>query len=257
VFSPRGTGTGTVPPLLRARALGVVVQAPGWQPVRGIALVLGEPREFPLDMSACCPCATRRIVHHWSDLVFCRPTHSARVACAHVLNFIDVREAESNEKAEWTALSGHLKKTGKLSFMAFTWVGSVHRIVILPGELSVQYRRANCWTTLVHSPDRWDQIILTLRTLPSTQIQKDQVAPVKDLDCGCTPAPDRSRGCKSRGPDDHDDVRKASNVLLVLFSETRRQQLSKTENFSIVGFFSVLCGFRRWLSCVPRKKRLR
>jgi len=99
-----------VPPLPLARALGVVVQAPGWQPVRGIALVLGEPRKFPLDMSACCPCATRRIVHHWSDLVFCRPTHSARVACAHVLNFIDVREAESNEKEKWTALSGHQKK---------------------------------------------------------------------------------------------------------------------------------------------------
>jgi len=147
------------------------------------------------------------------------------------------------------------KKTGKLSFLAFTWVGSVHRIVVLPGELSVQYRRTNCWTTLVYSPDKWDQIILTLRTLPSRKIQKDQVAPVKNLDCGCTPAPDRSRGCKSRGPDDHDDVRKASNVLLVLFSETRPKQLSKTENLSIVGFFSVLCGFRRWIQPFSQKPR--
>jgi len=82
-------------------------------------------------------------------------------------------------------------------------------------------------------------MILTLRALPSTQIQKDQVAPVQYLVSGCTPGSDRSQGCKSRRPDDHNDVRKASNTPLVLFSETRRKQPSKTEKMSIVTPFSV------------------
>jgi len=100
-------------------------------------------------------------------------------------------------------------------------------------------------------------MILTVRAFPSTRIQKDQVAPVQFLVYGSTPAPDRSRGCKSRRPDDHNDVRKATNAPLVLLSETRREQPSKTEKMSIVIPFSVLCGFRRCSSCVPRKKRLR
>ena len=82
-------------------------------------------------------------------------------------------------------------------------------------------------------------MILTLRALPSTQIQKVQVAPVQYLVSGCTPGSDRSQGCKSRRPDDYNDVRKASNTPLVLFSETRRKQPSKTEKTSIVTPFSV------------------
>jgi len=82
-------------------------------------------------------------------------------------------------------------------------------------------------------------MILTLRVLPSTQIQKDRVAPVQYLVSGCTPGSDRSQWCKSRRPDDHNDVRKASNPPLVLFSETRRKQPSKTEKMSIVTPFSV------------------
>jgi len=82
-------------------------------------------------------------------------------------------------------------------------------------------------------------MILTLRALPSTQIQKDQVAPVQYLVSGCTPGSDRSQGRKSRRPDDHNDVRKASNTPLVLFSETRRKQPSKTEKISIITPFSV------------------
>jgi len=48
-----------------------------------------------------------------------------------------------------------------------------------------------------------------------------------------------TQGCKSRRPDDHNDVRKASNTPLVLFSETRRKQPSKTEKMSIITPFSV------------------
>jgi len=84
-------------------------------------------------------------------------------------------------------------------------------------------------------------MILTLRPLSSTHIQKDQVAPVEYLTNGCTPAPDRFGGCKSRRPHDHNDVRKTSNAPLVLFSETRRKLLSKIEKMSIVIPFSVLC----------------
>jgi len=65
------------------------------------------------------------------------------------------------------------------------------------------------------------------------------VAPVQYLVSGCTPGSDRSQGCKSRCPDDHNDVRKASNTPLILFSETRRKQPSKTEKRSIVTPFSV------------------
>ena len=99
-------------------------------------------------------------------------------------------------------------------------------------------------------------MILTLRAFPSTQIEKDQVAPVQYLVNGFTPAPDRSRVCNSRCPDDYNDVRKASNAPLVLLSETGRKQPSKIEKMSIVIPFSVLCGFRRCSSCVPRDKRL-
>jgi len=88
-------------------------------------------------------------------------------------------------------------------------------------------------------------MILTVPAFPSTQIQKDQVAPVQYLANGWTPAPDRFRGCKSRRPNDHNDVRKASNAPRVLLSETRRKQPSKTEKMSIVIPFSVLCGFCR------------
>ena len=82
-------------------------------------------------------------------------------------------------------------------------------------------------------------MILTLRALPSTQIQKDQVAPVQYLVSGCTPGSDRSQGCKSRRPDEHNDVRKASNTPPVLFSEPRRKQPSQTMKMSIITPFSV------------------
>jgi len=71
-------------------------------------------------------------------------------------------------------------------------------------------------------------MILTLQALPSTQIEKDQVPPVQYLVCGSTSASDHSQGCKSRRPYCHNDVWKASNAPLVLFSETRPKQPSKT-----------------------------
>jgi len=82
-------------------------------------------------------------------------------------------------------------------------------------------------------------MILTLRALPSTHIQKDEVAPVQYLVSGCTPGSDRFQGCKTRRHDNHNDVRKASNTPLVLFSETSREQPSKTVKMSIVTPFSV------------------
>jgi len=100
-------------------------------------------------------------------------------------------------------------------------------------------------------------MILTLRALPLTKIQKNQVAPVQYLVSGYRPAPDRSQGCKSRRPDDQNDVPKASNAPLVLFSEIRRKQPLKSEKLSIVLRFSVLHGFRRCSSSVSSRKRLR
>jgi len=97
-------------------------------------------------------------------------------------------------------------------------------------------------------------MILTLRALPSTQIQKDQVAPVQCLVSGCTRGPDRSQGCKSRRPDDHNDVRTASNAPLVLFSETRRKQPSKTEKGFIVLPFWVPLRIPQVIIVCPKKE---
>jgi len=99
-------------------------------------------------------------------------------------------------------------------------------------------------------------MILTLQALPSTQIEKDQMAPVQYLVCGCTSASDHSQGCTSRRPSYHNDVQKASNAPQVLFSETRPKQPSKTWKMSTIVPFTVLYGFRWWSSCVPKKKRM-
>ena len=77
---------------------------------------------------------------------------------------------------------------------------------------------------------------------------------VQHLVSGCTPAPDRSQGCKSRRPDDHNDVRKASNAPLVLFSETRRKQPSKTEKMSIVIPCSVPLRIPQVVIVCPKKE---